>query len=89
MWCNHPFSQRNMKTERTVEMRVGGDREVGGGQNLEKGAGRVGRQYRRGGGGLPKIRGLTPLCQLFKETLKNSHSSIIKPTPLFLVFPHS
>ena len=42
MWCNHPFSQRNMKTERTVEMRVGGDRDVGGGQNLEKGAGRVG-----------------------------------------------
>ena len=28
MWCDHPFSLRNMTTERTVEVGVGGDREV-------------------------------------------------------------
>ena len=43
----HPLSQRNMTTERTVEVVVGDDREVGGegggAQNLKKGEG---RQYR-------------------------------------------
>ena len=29
MWRDHPFSQRNMATERTVGVGVGGDREVG------------------------------------------------------------
>ena len=29
MWCDQPFSQRNMTTERTGEVGVGGDREVG------------------------------------------------------------
>ena len=28
MWCHHPFSQRNMKTERPEEVGVRGDREV-------------------------------------------------------------
>ena len=28
MWCDNPFSLRNMTTERTVEVGVGGDREV-------------------------------------------------------------
>ena len=36
MCCDHPFSQRNRTTERTVGVGVGGDREVGGGQNLKK-----------------------------------------------------
>ena len=29
MWRDHPFSQRNKTTERTVGMEVGGDRDVG------------------------------------------------------------
>ena len=29
MWCDHPFSQRNMTTERTVGVGVGGDKEFG------------------------------------------------------------
>ena len=32
-------------------------------------------------GGLQKIRGLAPLCQLCKETLKISYPPIIKPPP--------
>ena len=28
MWCDHTFSQRNRTTRRTVEVEVGGDREV-------------------------------------------------------------
>ena len=45
MWGDHPFSQRNMTTERTMGVGVGGDREVRGGggrgvaQNLKKGIG--------------------------------------------------
>ena len=31
MWCEHPFSQRNRTTERTVGVRVGGDRKWGRG----------------------------------------------------------
>ena len=31
MWYDHPFSSRNMTTERTVKVGVGGDREVGWG----------------------------------------------------------
>ena len=30
MWSDHPFSQRNRTTERTVKVGVGGDRGVGG-----------------------------------------------------------
>ena len=60
MWHDHPFGQRNKKTERAVGLRVGGNR--GGGQNLKK-RGVVG-----GGpnniGGLHKIGELGPLCQL-------------------------
>ena len=29
MWRDHPFSKRNRTTERTVGVRVRGDREVG------------------------------------------------------------
>ena len=29
MWHDHPFSQRNKTTERTVAVEVGGDKEVG------------------------------------------------------------
>ena len=29
MWRDHPFSHRNMTTEKTVGAGVGGDREVG------------------------------------------------------------
>ena len=54
MWHDHPFSQRNRTTERSVGLQVGGDREMGGGegvgQNLEKGGG-VGNKE---GGGLFK-----------------------------------
>ena len=28
MWRDHPFCQRNRTTKRTVEVEVGGDREV-------------------------------------------------------------
>ena len=45
MWSDHPFSQRNRATERTVGIWVGGDREVGEGggvgENLKNG-GRLG-----------------------------------------------
>ena len=34
MWYDHPFSYGNMATERTVEVRVGGDREVWGVDNI-------------------------------------------------------
>ena len=46
MWHDHPFGQRNKKTERAVGLRVGGNR--GGGQNLKKrgGGGRGAQQYR-------------------------------------------
>ena len=43
MWCDYPFSQRKRTAERTVGVRVEGDRVVGGGggeggvgQNLKK-----------------------------------------------------
>ena len=29
MWCDQPFCQTNMTTERTAEVGVGGDRKVG------------------------------------------------------------
>ena len=29
MWRDHPFSQRNRTTERTVGVEVGGDRQMG------------------------------------------------------------
>ena len=72
MWHDHPFSQRNRTTERSVGVRVGGDREIGGGegveQNLEKGEG-LGNI----GGALQKIGVSAPLCQHCKETSKISH----------------
>ena len=39
MWHDHPFSQRNMTTERTVEMGLEMTERLGGrdGQNLKKG----------------------------------------------------
>ena len=39
MWRDHPFRQRNKTSERAVGVRVGGDRERGGGgvgPNLKK-----------------------------------------------------
>ena len=65
-------------TERSVGVRVGGDREVGEGvgQNLK----RVGVNDIGGEGVLQKVGGLAPLCQLCKETFKNSH-------PPFLASP--
>ena len=50
MWCDQPFSKRNMTTERAVVVDVGDDREVGGGvggQNLKK----KGRKIQIFGGG--------------------------------------
>ena len=47
---DHPFSQRNRTTERTMGVEVGGDREVGGGgQNLKKGGW---TKFENGGWGL-------------------------------------
>ena len=68
MWHDHPFSQRNRTTERSVGLQVGGDREMGGGegvgQNLEKGGG-VGNI---GGGGSSKNRGFsTPLSTMQRD----------------------
>ena len=42
MWRDHPFSQRNMATERTFGVVVGGDRKGGEGMwtKLEKKGGR-------------------------------------------------
>ena len=40
MWHDHPFSQRNMTTEKTLGVGVGGDTEVGFGDvwtKFEKG----------------------------------------------------
>ena len=58
MWCDHPFShQRYRATQRTVRVKVVGDREVGqggGGQNLKKGIGNI--------GDIHKIRELAPFC---------------------------
>ena len=39
MWYDHPFSQRNRTTERTVGVGVGGYKEVQGGAKIEKGGG--------------------------------------------------
>ena len=61
LWCNHPFGQRNKATERAVRVGVGGNRG-GGWTKFEKG-GRVGNMG-WGGGGLHKIVGFKPLCQL-------------------------
>ena len=61
MWHDHPFSQRKRKTERTADVGVGGDREVGQGWT----------KFDKGRAG--NIRGLAPLCQLCKGT-KNSPS---------------
>ena len=64
-----------MTTERTVEVGVGCDRQVGRrGQHSKKGGQAV--QW-----GLHKIRGLAPLCQLCQETLKTSHPPVQTMTP--------
>ena len=65
-----------MKTESTVEVGVGGDRKVGGGGWTTFEKGQIGNI-----GGIHKTRGLAPLCQLCKDTLKISHPPIIKPNP--------
>ena len=71
MWRDHPFSQRNRTIERAVGVGVGRDKEVGGGAvgwtKLEKKEWGGGEEI-GGGGGLNKIGGLAPLCQLCKET---------------------
>ena len=43
MWHDHPSSQRNRTTEKTVGVGFGGDRKVGGevGQNLKRGSGEI------------------------------------------------
>ena len=37
MWCDHLFSQRNMRTERAMGLGDGGDRGWAGRQNLKSG----------------------------------------------------
>ena len=78
MWRDHPFSQRNRTTERTVVVGAGVDKKVGvgGARDLKKGVDNI--------GGSSKIGGVAPLCQLCKETLKILRALIIKPT-----LPHS
>ena len=56
MWCDHPFSQRNRRTERTVGVEVGGYRKMGerGLTKFEKGGGgggvsNVGDLHKKGG----------------------------------------
>ena len=78
MLCDHPFSQRNRTTERTVGMGVGSDWEVGGGDWIKSENKGRGRQYM---GGLHKITRLAPLWKLCKETLKISHSPNYKTNP--------
>ena len=73
-----------MKTESTVEVGVGGDRKVGGGGWTTFEKGQIGNI-----GGIHKTRGLAPLCQLCKDTLKISHPPIIKPNPPPPPHPHS
>ena len=58
MGCDQPFRQRNMATERTGEMGVRGDGEVGD-KILKNGGSNI--------GDLNKIRGLATLCQLCKK----------------------
>ena len=53
MWCDHPFSQRNRTTERTVWVGVAGNREVEGGGNWTK--------FEKRGGGIGNIS-IAPLC---------------------------
>ena len=48
MWRDHPFSQRNRTTERTVAVEVGGGREVGE-RGLDK--------FEKGGRGVSNIGG--------------------------------
>ena len=42
MWNDHPFSQRNRTTQRTVGVEIGRDKEVGGGA----GGGEVDKTWR-------------------------------------------
>ena len=83
MWRDHPLSQRNRPTERTVGVGVGGDREVkeGGWTKLEKW--KVDNM-----GGLHKIGGFAPLCQLCKENFKIPHPPYYKTNPPFLATPY-
>ena len=68
MQRDHPLSQRNMTTEKTMGTGAGGGREVGGGggwggggclDKIEKGV--------WGGGGLHKITGLAPSAYYVKR----------------------
>ena len=47
MWHDHPFSQRNMTTERAVVVGFGGDKEVGGRMDniCKKGVGNIGEVF--------------------------------------------
>ena len=66
MGHNHPFSQRSKITERAVGgVDVRGNKKggEGDGQNLKKRVGNI--------GGLNKIGGLGPLCQLCLTTFKH------------------
>ena len=68
MWHDYPFTQRNMKTEKTVGAAVGSDREVGlvgVWTKFEKGVwvGNIGG----GGGVLHKIIRLVPSANYVKR----------------------
>ena len=74
MWSDHPFSQnktRNKAAKRAVGSRVGSDRKGGRGWTKLEKKGGVGNI-----GGLHKLGGLGPLCQLYKlNTQKTFHST--------------
>ena len=84
MWRDHPFSQRNMATERTVQVVVGGGRKVReeaeGWTKFEKGEQAIQGVFIKQGR-------LVPLYQLFKETFKIFHSPYFKTNPLPLAAP--
>ena len=65
IWRDHRFSQKKRTTENSEG---GGWRWKGNGGGWTR-------------GGLHKVGGLAPLCQLCKETLKITHPPIIKPIP--------
>ena len=72
MWCNHPLSQKNRRTERTARMGVLGDREVGrGGKNLKKEGQAIQGVFIKQGANREYFEILEIFLSMKKETIKN------------------